>query len=238
MTAPSRSCFLILLVVVISLAFLWIIRQFLLTIMLAAMFPSRGLHGIHRQLARGLGGREKPAAILTLPILLALVVTPLLLVAGAVANEALRINETMGPRIEKLSQPGELDRWLRRAPGYEFIEPYRVQILTRVGEFVGSPRGIVFNALLVTTRRTVLFFRYFVVMLYTMFFFLTHGPRFARTHPAVHPPRGSGQAAHARQVRVRDACHAQGHDPDWRRAGRARRHRVLVRGHRGRDFVR
>jgi len=180
MTATFRRSFLILLVVLISLAFLWIIRQFLLTIMLAAMFSSVA-YGIHRQLARGLGGREKPAAILTLLILLALVVTPLLLVAGAVANEALRINETMGPRIEKLSQPGELDRWLRRAPGYEYIEPYRVQILTRVGEFVGSLGGIVFNALSATTKATVLFFFHFVVMLYTMFFFLTDGPRFVRT---------------------------------------------------------
>ncbi|HYN10841.1 MAG TPA: AI-2E family transporter [Vicinamibacterales bacterium] len=186
MTASFRRTFLILLVAVISLAFLWMIRAFLMTILLAALF-SGVVYGIHRQIARGLGGREKPAAIFTLLLLLALVVTPLLLVAGAVANEALRINETIGPRIDQLRQPGELDRWLRLAPGYAYVEPYREHILTRAGELVGGIGGLVFNALSATTKATVLFFFHFVVMLYTMYFFLTDGPRLVRTMLAYLP---------------------------------------------------
>lgn len=180
MTASFRRTFLILLVIVISLAFLWMIRGFLMTILLGALF-SGVAYGLHRQIARGLGGREKPAAILTLLLLLALVVTPLLFVAGAVANEALRINETIGPRIDRLRQPGELDRWLRLAPGYVYVEPYREQILTRAGQVVGSVGGLVFNALSATTKATVLFLFHFVVMLYTMYFFLTDGPKFVNT---------------------------------------------------------
>ncbi len=186
MPATFRRTFLILLVVVVSLAFLWMITTFLVTIILAALFSSVA-YGLHRQLARGLGGREKVAAVMTLLLLLALVVTPMLLVAGAVANEALRINETMGPRLDRLRQPGELDRWLRLAPGYAYVEPYREQILTRAGEFVGSIGGLVFNALSATTKATVLFFFHFVVMLYTMYFFLTDGPRLVRTMLAYVP---------------------------------------------------
>ena len=180
MTASFRRTFLILLVVAISLAFLWMIRAFLMTILLGALF-SGVAYGLHRQIARGLGGREKPAAILTLLLLLTLVVTPLLLVAGAVANEALRINEVIGPRIDQLRRPGELDRWLRLAPGYAYVEPYREQILTRGSELVGNIGGLVFNGLSATTKATVLFFFHFVVMLYTMYFFLTDGPRLVRT---------------------------------------------------------
>ena len=180
MTASFRRTFLILLVVVISLAFLWMIQTFLVTILLAALF-SGVAYGLHRQIARAFGGREKPAAVLTLVLLLVLVVTPLLLVAGAVANEALRITETIGPRIDQLRQPGELDRWLHRAPGYAYIEPYREEILTRAGELVGRLSGLVFNALSETTKATVVFLFHFVVMLYTMYFFLTDGPRLVRT---------------------------------------------------------
>jgi predicted PurR-regulated permease PerM len=186
MTESFRRSFLILLVVIISLAFLWMIQTFLVTILLAALF-SGVAYGLHRQIARALGDREKPAAILTLVLLLALVVTPLLFVAGAVANEALRINETIGPRVDQLRQPGELDRWLRHAPGYAYVEPYREQILTRAGELVGRLGGFVFNALSETTKATVVFLFHFVVMLYTMYFFLTDGPWLVRTTMAYLP---------------------------------------------------
>ena len=186
MTPSLRRTFLLLLVVVISVAFLWMIQAFLVTILLAALF-SGVAYGLHRQIAYALGGREKAAAILTLVLLLALVVTPLLFVAGAVANEALRISETIGPRIDQLRQPGELDRWLRHAPGYAYVEPYREQILTRAGELVGRLGGMVFSALSETTKATVLFLFHFVVMLYTMYFFLTDGPRLVRTIMAYLP---------------------------------------------------
>lgn len=186
MTPNLRRTFLLLLVAIVSVTFLWMISDFLVTILLAALF-SGVTYGLHRQIARGLGGREKPAAVFTLILLLVLVVTPLLFVAGAVANEALRINETIRPRIDQLRQPGEVDRWLRLAPGYAYIEPYREQIITKAGELVSSIGGLVFNALSATTKATVLFVFHFVVMLYTMYFFLTDGPRLVRTMLAYVP---------------------------------------------------
>jgi predicted PurR-regulated permease PerM len=178
-TSGFRRPFLILLVVIVSLAFLWMIRTFLITILLAALFSGVS-YPLYRRLVSGLGGREKPAAIFTLLLLLALVVTPMLLVAGAVANEAARISQTIQPKVEQLRQPGELGRWLQLVPGYGSIEPYREQILTRAGELIGSAGGFVFNALSATTKATVLFIFHFVVMLYTMFFFLTDGPEMVR----------------------------------------------------------
>ena len=179
-TAGLRRPFLIVLVVLISVAFLWMIQTFLITILLAALF-SGVAYGLHRRIVRWFGGRQKLAAVLTLLIVVALVLTPMLLVAGAVANEALRISETIQPRVDQLRQPGELDRWLRLLPGYSSIEPYRELIITRAGELVGSTSGYVFDALSATTRATVLFVFHFVVMLYTMFFFLTDGPSMVRT---------------------------------------------------------
>jgi hypothetical protein len=73
-------------------------------------------------------GRRPLAAIATLVLLLALVMAPLLAALGAAANEALRVTETIRPRLQQLiDQPGEFDRLLRALPGYERVEPYRAQ---------------------------------------------------------------------------------------------------------------
>lgn len=184
MTTTFRKTFLILLVIAISAGFLWMIRPFLLTILLAALFSGVAYRG-YRRMAGALGGREGPAAALTLVLLVALVVFPLLFVAGAVANEAQRMNTTIRPRLEqlreRLREPGELDRFLRPLPGYQLVEQYRDQLITRTGEVVGSAGGFFFNALSATTRATVLFIFHFVVMLYAMFFFLLDGQKMVRT---------------------------------------------------------
>jgi predicted PurR-regulated permease PerM len=65
---------------------------------------------------------------------------------------------------------------LRAIPGYDRIEPYRAQILTKAGELVGGTSAFLFAALSATTRATALFIFHAVVLLYTMFFFLTGGP--------------------------------------------------------------
>lgn len=176
-----RHAFLILFVVAISAAFLAMVRVFLLTIVLAALFAGVA-YPAYRQMVRLLRGRARLAAIATLVLLLVLVIAPLLVVAGAVANEALRVNETFLPRLQRLvDEPGEFERRLRPLPGYDLVAPYRSQILTKAGELVGGAGVFVFDALSATTLATAVFIFHFVVLLYTMFFFLADGPALLRT---------------------------------------------------------
>jgi predicted PurR-regulated permease PerM len=176
-----RHAFLILLVVAISATFLAMVRVFLLTIALAALFTGV-VYPAYRRVVALFRGRGGLAAAATLVLLLVLVIAPLLIVAGAVANEALRVNETMLPRLQRLvDEPGEFDRRLQLVPGYSLIAPYRTQILTKAGQLVGSAGAFVFDALSATTLATALFIFHFVVLLYTMFFFLTDGPSLLRT---------------------------------------------------------
>jgi len=175
-----RQAFLLLLVAAISAAFVTMIRAFLLTILLAAIFTGLS-YPVYRWLCRRLHGREALAAVATLVLLLALVMAPLLAVLGAGANEALRVTETVRPRLQQLvNTPGEFDSRLRALPGYHRIEPYRAQILTKAGELVGSASAFLFAALSATTRATAVFIFHFFVLLYTMFFFLTGGPGLLR----------------------------------------------------------
>jgi predicted PurR-regulated permease PerM len=171
-----RQAFLLLLVTAISVAFVAMIRTFLLTILLAAIFAGLS-YPVYQWLLGRFRGRAALAAIATLVLLLALVMAPLLVVLGAGANEALRVTETLRPRLQQLvDQPGELDSLLSAIPGYHRIAPYRAQILLKAGELVGSTSAFLFAALSATTRATAVFIFQFFVLLYTMFFFLTGGP--------------------------------------------------------------
>lgn len=171
-----RHAFLLLVVGGISAAFVAMIREFLVTILLAAIFSGLS-YPVYQWLLARLGGRRALAAIATLVLLLAVVMAPLLAVLGAGANEALRVTDSIRPRLQQLvDQPGEFESRLRALPGYDRIEPYRTQILTRAGELVGSTGTFLFAALSATTRATAIFIFHFFVLLYTMFYFLTGGP--------------------------------------------------------------
>lgn len=105
-----RQAFLLLLVTAISAAFVAMIRGFLLTILLSAIFAGLS-YPVYEWILVRIGGRKALAAIATLLMLLVLVMVPLLAVLGAGANEALRVTETIRPRLEQLvDQPGEFDR--------------------------------------------------------------------------------------------------------------------------------
>jgi predicted PurR-regulated permease PerM len=171
-----RHAFLVLLVVAVSVAFFAMVRAFLLTILMAALFTGLS-YPLYRWMVRLMRGRARLAALATLLVLLALVIAPLLSVLGVAAAEAVRVNETLLPRLQALvDEPGELDRRLQALPGYDLVEPYRDQIIVKAREFAGTAGAFALDVLSATTRATVLFIFHFIVMLYTMYFFLTDGP--------------------------------------------------------------
>lgn len=172
-----RNAFLVLLVVAMSVAFFAMIRAFLLTILMAALFTGVA-YPLYRRIVRAFGERKRLAAIATLLILLTLVIAPLLSILGIAAAEAVRVNETLLPRLQAMvDEPGEVDRRLQMLPGYEFVEPYRDQIILNARALAGSAGAFALDVLSATTRATVVFMFHFIVMLYTMYFFLTDGPR-------------------------------------------------------------
>ena len=175
-----RHAFLILLVVASSIAFVAMLQSFLLTLLLAAVFTGVA-YPLYRRLLRAFGGRQALASIATILLLLGLVLAPLIGLLGAVASEALRMTDTLGPRVQQfLAEPGELENRLRALPGFAHIDPYRAQILARVGELAGGTSAFLFKAASATTLATAVFIFQFIVMLYTMFFFLIGGPDLLR----------------------------------------------------------
>jgi predicted PurR-regulated permease PerM len=175
-----RKAFLILLVVAISAAFLAMIRTFLLTILLAALFAGVA-RPLYLELLRVFRGSAALASATTILVLLVVVIAPLVLLASVVTNEALRVASNVRPWIEaRLAEPDLIDRALRRLP-YVQVEPIRTEILNKGAELVGNIGQLLANALSAATRGTVVFFFNFFILLYTMFFFLKDGPRLLRS---------------------------------------------------------
>ena len=139
----SRTFF-VLFLSVISLLFVLMIRGFLVTILMAALFA--GLSApLYERLVRAFRGRKTAASLTTLFLLLALVVVPLLFLLGMIAGQALSISEKVGPWIS--ARMAEPDLLLERIPWIERFEPYRAPIMSKGAELVGTIGTFLFDSI-------------------------------------------------------------------------------------------
>ena len=172
-----RRSFLLVLLLGISLLFMFMIRRFLMAVFLAAIFT--GLtRPIYKRVARRLGGRENLAAATTLVMVIVVIVVPLIFFAGIVTSQAVSITERVRPAIEQqVAAPGGLDALVEQFPRLSFLVPYESLIYSRVGALAERTGGFLFNSLAAATRGTVSFIFSLFVMLYAMYFFLRDGPK-------------------------------------------------------------
>ena len=175
-----RRAFVLLLVVGVSAAFLWMIQSFLMTIVMAAILA--GLcYPLYLRLLGWVRGRGWLAASATVLMALVVIVVPLILVLGLVASEAVRLSETVAPRIEEfVNHPNRLPTMLEKLPFYEHIAPYRKQITARAGELMGNLGRFAVSSISATTASTASAILDFFMLLYTLFFLLLDGPALLR----------------------------------------------------------
>lgn len=175
-----RKVFLLLMVGTLTICFLIVLRGFLLTILVSALMAGL-LYPVYTWLHTHLGGRTHLAASITLLLTFLLIVGPLAGIVSLVVSQAASIVENIRPVVERtINEPTYLDRMLRGLPGYEYVAPYRQQILTTAGDVVNSIGRFLMTSLSNTTRGTVSFLFHFVIALYTMFFLLLDGPGMLR----------------------------------------------------------
>jgi predicted PurR-regulated permease PerM len=176
-----RKAFLLVLVVAISALFTVVIRDFLLTIFLAAIFAGL-VRPLYLQFVDSFRGNRPLASALTVIVLVVLVVAPLLIVLGVVTNEAMRISVGIRPGIEQVvAQPSTLWQYLDRIPFIDRIEPYRAQIIDKASEAIAALGNFLVTSLSNTTRGTLSFLFQFFIFLYTLFFLLIDGPDMLRS---------------------------------------------------------
>lgn len=170
-----RLAFAILLAVAISAFFIAMVRPFLMTIFLAAIFAGLA-QPLYRRLLAPLRGRKSLASLLTLLIVLVAVAGPLLTFLGVLASQAVQVAQSVGPWIEShVGEPGSFARLQERFPALERLEPYRDEIIAKLGQAVGAVGNFLVGELSAATRRTVTFFFHLFLLVFTMFFFLKDG---------------------------------------------------------------
>jgi predicted PurR-regulated permease PerM len=175
-----QALFLLALVLVISGFFVAMIRPFLVTILLAAIL-SAILQPLFRQMRRLTRGRSNLAASVTLVIIVFVIVIPLLGFLGILANQALHVSESMGPRISQWVQgQGSVPEFLARIPGIDKLEPYRDQIVSKLGEIASGVGSFLVAGLSSATRGTLQFLFHLFLLLYASFFFLKDGREILR----------------------------------------------------------
>jgi predicted PurR-regulated permease PerM len=119
MNQRFRKPFLIVMVVAVTVAFVAMIRSFLLTVLIAAIFSGLAWP-LYVRILRLVGGRRGFAAAGTLLLMLVIVFGPLLVILGLVVNEAITLTDSIRPFVQRLiEEPTYLEQVLQGMPGYE-----------------------------------------------------------------------------------------------------------------------
>jgi len=170
-----RLVLVVLLVAAVSVLFVAMIRQFLMTILLAAIFSGLA-QPLYKKIVAIFRGRRKLASVCTLLLIVAMIVGPFLAFLGVLASQAYQIAQSVGPWIERqVHEPDNITRLIERFPALGRLEPYRAEIIDKLGQAVGSVGNYLFTGLSNATRGTITFLFHMSLLLYTMFFFLIDG---------------------------------------------------------------
>lgn len=169
--------FLLVLVFFISLTFMFMIRPFLMAILLAGIFSALA-HPFYRRLCRLLGGRRPHASAATLLIIVLIVLLPLTGLLGIVTAQAIKVGQSVTPWVQQqLATPAAFSEWLGHLPFYDEVAPYRETLLQKAGELVGTASRFLITGVQAATMGTVHFIFTLFILLYSMFFFLMDGDR-------------------------------------------------------------
>jgi predicted PurR-regulated permease PerM len=170
-----HKSFVLILVAFISAIFVFMIRPFLMAVLLAGIFSALA-HPLYRRLTRWLGGRRQLASAITLILIVMVIVLPLAGLLGVVTAQAIKVGQSVTPWVQKqLASPDAVTQWLSELPFYDDIAPYRDTIIQKAGELVATLTRILVNGVQAATMGTVHFIFMLFILLYAMFFFLMDG---------------------------------------------------------------
>ncbi len=176
-----RKLFLLFVVVAISALFFAMIRSFVMTLLLAAIFAGLA-RPIYLRLLRDLRGRRTPAALMTIVLLFFVVVGPLATVLTVVVQQALQVAQTVGPAVKGvIDNPQGLQAQLAQVPGLDRLRPFFPQIADQASQIVKALAGLIVGWISGITGSVLEFVLDFAIGLYAMFFFLRDGSSQLRT---------------------------------------------------------
>ena len=159
----------------ISIIFIWMIWDFLMALLLAAILSGM-FHPLYRRISRKLGRRPSLASFATIAIVLGGVIVPALGFFAIVTQQAVRLSTMARPWVEQnFTRLTEFDYLLEKVPALGGLRPYRDQISEKLGELAGSIGSLAVSVATEAARQTANFLLMLFVVLYAMYFFLKDG---------------------------------------------------------------
>ena len=172
-----RKSFVVVMTLAYAVMFFALIIGFGEALLLAAVF-SGVVYPLYHWFQNAMGGRNTLASLMTLLTSVIVILIPLIFLLGLIAEQAVEVAKEVRPWIEQqLSASGQdelaLPGWV---PFADRLEPYRDDIMAKLGEFAGNVGAFLGSSLARLSEGTVVFFLNLFVMLYAMFSFLINGP--------------------------------------------------------------
>jgi len=177
-TTSLGRAWLIILVVIAGGAFLYMIRAFLIPVVLSAVFSSL-LAPANKWLRGRVKGRRNLAAAIMLFLFIIVLLVPLYFVGNMVAGEAVRLYQNSEQQIQEIIaqvQQGEMTVSKIPLVG-QFIEEHQIDIAGPLTSAAQSGANWLVNAVSQTSRGTVNVIVDLVIMLFTLFYFFRDGDR-------------------------------------------------------------
>lgn len=151
------------------------IHQFLMPIFMAGLVSAM-VSPAHQWVTKRIGGRENVGSVLVILAIIFLILGPLTILVSVVVAQAISVGQSVTPFVQGLiNEPTAMTRYLEKLPYYEQVMPYRDIIIEKAGEIVGNVSSFLINSLSSFTRLTMSALFGSIIMLYTMFYFLTMG---------------------------------------------------------------
>ncbi len=170
-----RRAFLLLLVVGISVLFLIMVRQFVMSVFLAAIFAGLS-YPLFSWLLEKTRGRANTSSLLTILILLVGVGLPLAGFLTVVATQAVQVSQGAGEWFESQDAIVQRARGLvERLPFVDRLLPETEAILAQARSALTSTGPLLMGVVSAATRGALNFILQLFVLLYALFFFLVDG---------------------------------------------------------------
>lgn len=168
---------LVLVLVLISALFLFIVKPFMVAIFLAALFSAL-FHPVYEKFLAWFTGRKALASLITLLIIVCFVFIPLSFLLATVFSQALDVTSSLTPWVQQqFEDPEAFSSLLSSLPFYEQMLPFQDVVKERVGEIFGFASKVAIDVAQAATVGTINAVLMGFIVLYTMFFFLMDGDR-------------------------------------------------------------
>lgn len=174
----KKNAFLIILAVLLSILFLWMVKGFIIPLLLAAI--TAGLTYTVYQYFYSKFKKQSIASALVVVLVVLLFIIPLALFTGLVIDQASQVSKEIVPFVKKEIAEGRtqgftLPDWL---PFKDQLNITQETIVQKISEFSGKIGNVVVKGLTKLTQGTFVFFIQLFIFLYGLFYFLIDGNKY------------------------------------------------------------